>query len=745
MFNDAKWETDAGNISNYDVFDRFVYRNGTVESFLEDNGKYFIIAAKGIGKTLLLSYKRYLLEKKYRDKGVLFIPTQHHYVDFIESIKKTLSEDQISKLEDWEYCKKFWELIIKLSVLSYLDVDVAEFIKNSPQRIAYHTKTLDNLLRTQHSVEYILNELLYMGETGLSQFFTEVSNQIDDEFGRINQSVIMFFDRLDNALETAHDSIWYSLQVGLMEAAWDTMRSNQHIKIYLSIRQEAYAKHTSRNANAISASVVKIEYTKTELRELLNHLVNFYEHQNTLEGFLGFETFPNTIVFKDEPVYDFMYRYSIGRPRDFVQFCDMLSKSNYLLMEDDENRRIFLKDKVRDTSSSVIIASLFSELRMLMNCLKTQDDFNSFLMSLTVNILTYSELQAICSSFNGNSCTKDCKNCPKEYHPFCDLYNMGLLGTINAEHEKRVQHFKTPYENMTQGLRMNSKFFLIHPALREYINNLHKQSALGVNYNLYFGILVGESLPWDDNYDNICNINKMIGGVKDVALKDFFNETLIKYLSASNQKGKRFVFPKQKYDRVNIQQLSIYERKLNDSIVSFFKTKKIILPTISVFISYTSVNEEHKLRVEGFVDLLRGLGFDAQMDSSLKEDYPDIEEMMDVGLGMDKVIIVLSKEYKRRADKKEGGVWKEFKRIAEDLESNPKKYIFVSFDEYSSKLRGEISPLRIGNRWIVDLAKDKGKNYSELIAFIKEEKEYPFKQTNSVMASVEAKPIQPFN
>ena len=739
MFNDVKWETDAGNLSNYELFDQFVYRNGIVNSFLNDNGKYFIIAAKGLGKTLLLSYKRYLLEREYGDKGVLFIPPDHHYVEFIESIKTTLSKDHISRLEEWEYCKKFWELIIKLSVLSYTDFNLDEFIKKSPKRILYYTKVLKDLLSSSCSVEYILNEMLYMSETTLTQFVNDVSNPIGNEFGKINRSVIMFFDRLDNALETAHDSIWYPLQAGLMEAAWDIMRSNRHVKIYLSIRQEAYAKHKSKNLAAISGSVIKIEYTKTELNELLNHLVYFYEKDESLEDFLGFKSFPNTIVFKDEPIYDFIYRYSIGRPRDFVQFCDVLSKSKDSPIDDEESRRMLLKEKVRDASSNVIIPSLFTELRMLMNCIKTQEEFDRFLKKLTVNILSYSELQLICSQYNKSNCNKDCKSCPKENHPFCDLYNLGLLGTINIEQGKRIQHFKTPYENMTHGLRMDSKFFLIHPALREYINYLHKETELGLTYKLYYGILIGENIPWDENDDKLCVVNKWIGSVNNSELKSFFNETMMKFL-----KVKRFTFPKQAYNKVNNQKLSLYEQKLNESILTFFKTKRIEQPSISTFISYTSTNQEHKFRVESFVDLLRSLGFDAQMDSSLKEEYPDIDEMMDIGLGMDKVIIILSEEYKRRADEKEGGVWKEFKRIVEDLEKNPKKYIFVSFEEYSSKTRSKISPIKIGNRWIVDLVNDKKKNYSELIAFIKEEKEYPFKSTNSVMASISKKPIEPF-
>ena len=142
--------------------------------------------------------------------------------------------------------------------------------------------------------------------------------------------------------------------------------------------------------------------------------------------------------------------------------------------------------------------------------------------------------------------------------------------------------------------------------------------------------------------------------------------------------------------------------------------------------------------------MLRVMGFDAQMDSSLKEKYPDIDEMMTIGLQMDKIIIVLSEEYKLKADGRIGGVWKEFKLIADDLEEHPKKYIFVSFDAYSPSMKSKISPKRIGNRWIVDLTKDCTKNYNELIAFIKEEKEYPFKEPNRSIASVKPNSIMPF-
>lgn len=740
FYEEKKWEADAGNISNYSRFDEFVYRNGSVNSFLNDEGKHFIIAAKGIGKTLLLSYKRYLMEQKFHDKGIMFIPTHHPYISFIESIKATLSKEHISKFESWEYCKKLWVLVIELSIISYVGIDVEQFLEEAPERTRKQSKIIKSILKTDHTVEYVFNEIIRLSESSITKFVKDVSNPISDIFSKINQGIIMFFDRLDNALETSHDSIWEPIQLGLLEAAWDVMRSNHHIKIYLSIRQEAYALHRTRNANAISSSVVKIEYSREELKMLLKHLVMFYEGKSSLEDFLGFETFPNTIVFEDEAIFDFMYRYSIGRPRDFVQFCDELSKIKDASFENLQKKRMLLKEKIRHTSSDMIVLSLYDELRMLLNCLTTSKRFDCFLQNLSTNILTYSEMQMICSEFNGSFCNKECATCSLDHHPFCDLYNMGLLGVLIDDSNEKIQHFKTPYENMVHGLRTDSTYFFIHPALREYINKLHMATAMGVHYNLFTGILIGEGIPWTKRYDDLCTVNKWIIQLKDAPTRDFFQDLLSKLIFSKN-----FRFPARRYEQLDKENYSICDQKISESLVNYFKTKKIsIQPSLSIFVSYAGDKTKHKLRVESFVDMLREMGFNAQMDSSLKEKYPDIDEMMTIGLQMDKIIIVLSEEYKLKADGRIGGVWKEFKLIADDLEEHPKKYIFVSFDAYSPSMKSKISPKRIGNRWIVDLTKDRTKNYNELIAFIKEEKEYPFKEPNRSIASVKPNSIMPF-
>lgn len=740
MFQEnAKWESDAGNISNYDGFDTMVYRNGSVNSFLNDSNRTFVIAAKGMGKTLLLSYKRYLLQEKYKS-SIIFIPNQHPYISFVESIKYTLSNEHIEKLKKWEYCKRFWELVIELCAISYINEAASCFIDSLPARCIRYKSLLKELVSQPNSIEFIFNELIPISESVLSKLIDEISNHVEKCFKNISKGTIIFFDRFDNALESSHDDIWTPIQVGLLEAAWDIMRSNRHIKIYLSIRQEAFAAHTSRNLNAISSSVAKIEYSKTELKELVNHLVYYYEGYDSIESFLGFKEFPNTITFQEEDVFDFMYRYSIGRPRDFVQFCGELSMHKES-QDDFEQKRYYLKERIRIVSSKTIINSLYDELKMLLKCLTTLDDFKEFLLLLRHNILTYNDLKSICKEYNGVQCNEDCSSCTLEKHPFCDLFNMGLLGFVENHQygENQIQKFKTPYENLTRGLRGNVNYFLIHPALREYINFLHRTSPLEINYTLFKGILIGADLPWTSADTDLYHVNRMIYDIADSETMPLFDELLKNHLQ--NKENNFGILESIKKE----SKYPLYKQKIMDAIISYFESGSYTIPKeISIFVSYAYDSDEHKEKVESFVNMLRKMGFNAEMDSMLKNDYPDIDQMMTYGLEHDKIIIVLSPEYKRKADNSIGGVWKEFKMIAKDLEQHPQKYIFVSFIGITDKIIEKITPTRIGNRWIVDLEKGKKDNYNELIAFIKEEKEYPFSPVNPNAVKTRLKTIKPF-
>jgi len=744
----GKWQTDAGNMSNYSDFDNLVYRNGIIDEFLKDNSnKHFIIAGKGVGKTLLLSYKRYLLEKRHSEvanrPSIIFIPKDRPYIDYIDSIKITLSKAHISRLKDWEYCKRLWTLIFELSSISfsYSTNDISIFLETLPPRAERHAKTLSSLIRTSRTTEYIFNEVLSMGETDMVRFVDDISNIVGEAFKNIHKGIYFFFDRIDQALESSHDDIWISIQVGLLEAAWDIMRNNHHIKIFLSIRQEAYAAHTSQNRLAISGEVSVINYTEIELKELLDKLVFFYERYENFESFIGRRFFQNTTIRRKENVFSFMNRYSIGRPRDFVFFCNQLSSVIRGKYRNDREKGKVLKNTIIKVSANSIVKNIHDEVRMLLKTLDTIEKLQKFVILFNCNILTFREMQEICRKFNEFDCDLNCISCYTSNHPFCDLFNMGLLGKIiiDPANSHKIQKFKSPYDNMVFGLRDNSEFHLIHPALRNYINDLHAATPKGISYRLLDDLLIGDGLPWNEKMSKVTKINKHILHLKDERAKAFFRKEQHDFAFRVP-----YIFPLDKA-RQACKNCSANEKAVVDDIIKIFDDKgSIVMEKPSIFVSYAWENEDHKLKVESFTDMLRKKGFDAVMDSTLKLKYPDLDQMMSIGLARDKIIIVLSENYKKKADNHEGGVWVEFKMIADELENNHQKFIFVCFEPFSSDLKKKISPRRIGNRYILDLNRGKNDDYNELVAFITNESEIDFSSVKTIQQTVNKRTIQPF-
>ncbi|MDR1796893.1 MAG: TIR domain-containing protein [Clostridiales Family XIII bacterium] len=726
-FKPHRWETDAGNIRYYENFDSFVYRNESVKNFLEDESKYFVIATKGIGKTLLLAYKRYLLQQKYsgsdsENTSVAFIPEgSHSYVEFIESIKTSLSEDTIHALSDWEYCKKLWAMTIELTVLSHMSREKEHIALDTPPRAERHRTTLSYLVKSPRSVEFVFNELLAMRETELLHFFEGVANTVGEHFKQINSGVVLFLDRLDNALEEAHAGIWVPIQAGLLEAAWDIMRSNSHVKIYLSIRQEAYAEHRSRNANASQGAVTAIHYTDTDLRHLLNHLVSYYEKKDTVEDFLGFDTFPNTIIHQPENVFRFMFRYSIGRPRDFVEFCGKLHENlQGDPKESKEERQMRLKVLVRLVSSQEIIKNLYAELSMLLHSFKDIEMFDEFLAHIKYNILTYEEMKAVCRNSKGDACPDDCAHCPAERHPFCDLYNMGLIGVLVRDEKGERQQFKTPYEDMAQSLPKSTRYYFVHPALREYISALHTKTNAGQKYGMFNGILVGDGVRWTERFEELYHVDKCINGLATQRARAFFTDMVTAYCKTGSRS-----LPQAEYEAIR-GACKPFELRRLDALEGYFgRNRPFVPPRISVFISYATDSEKHQEKVMAFCNMLRAKGFDSYMDLTMKKDFPQLTALMTEGLRKDKVIIVCSAEYARKADNHEpSGVWSEAKMIADDLDVNTQKYIPICFEPFC---KAHV-PKMLAGYWVEDLSKDRADGFHKLLARIKDEPEYDWRE-----------------
>jgi hypothetical protein len=508
-----KWETDAEKL-DVNSINNILFRNNIVDEFINYDNKYFIVASKGIGKTLLLNFKRYELEKRYsnendKSKAVIFIPTSKPYLDHVTNFG-FLTKDQMNFLSKWNNCKMLWELAIEISTLSYYHrrVEATSRIEDINANIMqeFGWSIVDDIVNPT----FVLCEILKIKSIkNIMKFMDSYSNKIRYQFTNIPSGAIVFIDRVDQSLLDYKSDVWIAFQIGLLEASWDLMRMNHHVKIYTSIRQEAYANYTSPNKAAISGELSLIKYSTGDLKGILNKLSEFYEEMS-FDEFIGFSELDNYFANKKEKSFDYIYRHTIGRPRDLVSICSKLSPERENLHKDR------FREIVNSTASSDIVTNVFSEVEILLDTLKKQANREKFLSLLPYNVLTLDEIKDVCRKFNElvHCPNHDCKTCNEHEHPFCELFNIGLLGVVKKDHHSGnlKQKFVEPYE-MNQFsnwvLPMDSPYYLVHPSLHVYIDRLRNR-FYNSKYNMIQYLLIGNNYTWDKQNSKLIDAQKII-------------------------------------------------------------------------------------------------------------------------------------------------------------------------------------------------------------------------------------------
>jgi hypothetical protein len=101
------WATDANQIDILDL-NRVLFRNDTIDDFLNRKHRHFISATKGFGKTLLLTCKRQLLSQSGTPgQPLTMIPEGRPYLDFMSEMR-SLSSKYESPLGDLSTTKRIW-------------------------------------------------------------------------------------------------------------------------------------------------------------------------------------------------------------------------------------------------------------------------------------------------------------------------------------------------------------------------------------------------------------------------------------------------------------------------------------------------------------------------------------------------------------------------------------------------------------------------------------------------------------
>jgi hypothetical protein len=500
------WNIDAQFAKSIDSGSLF--ENGKIAEFLGTSSynQFIIVASKGMGKTLLLRHKRKLIEDE--KSGFVLIP-KNEMADYV-TLPSSPTKDLVVSFRDPVFWEDIWKISISISALLNFPHSVTDneifSVEGELNRVYLPAPLSEEILksfngdfRIERTPSSVLNILLQSGKSSLEKTRMSGVQVLWDLYNKYITSACFFFiDSFDQALNKLFSDnliIWCAAQTGLMKAAWEMSRHNRHAKVFTTIRYEAFASFADGERANMKGNLFLIEYTKEDLEEIFLSAVRYYEKVDSIEEFVGFDRMYNGYLKTREKVFDYLYRHTIGAPRWLITIGSEISASRKErgIIIGNNNRHLQQK-KIGDIVNKVSAEELaYVYLNGEMKLFFKGDDPDKFvdnlLSKINSSVLSLSSLERISKKFMNEHIWSGTK------HPFCLLYNLGLLGIIkkSASDARMKQYFKKPYEfdwSFDNILPINpNSYYLLHPSLHHLIQKK--------NYRFNFNkVRIGDGFIW---------------------------------------------------------------------------------------------------------------------------------------------------------------------------------------------------------------------------------------------------------
>jgi hypothetical protein len=467
-----------------------------------------VSGSKGLGKTLLLTYKRSLLGDQYqgpnKDKkqaAVQFVPEGRPYLDLMGDLP-SVDQAQIDLMSGLGECKRLWSFAFRLSIVSYHPALIAGA---DPRDLAPLPRRLRGFLEGR-PVEptMVIKELLSLTVRQINQVIDALEGPLERFIRALHSGMFLFVDKLDQALRRLPRAAWVHMQAGMIEAAWDLMNTNRHVKIFATIREEAFSSYESDIKTNLYGATSTLRYAKHELFDLLEKLTYYYEGI-PLRDFVLLDAVRAGARTRGESAFDFLYRHTLGRPRDLVILASEISRNRRALDEKTFTRI------VRDTSAGLLVANVFDEMRVFLEVCCDRDRRTRFLALLPHDVLSHDEVADVWCRFHGvDRAYYDSHGHESDdvWHPFRELFECGLLGVLvdDGTGAGQVQRFRQPHDAVAGSQRdlPRSRHYLLHPALRALIEGL----AGGGNFTAIRHVTIGHGEPWPRHWDLLALVQR---------------------------------------------------------------------------------------------------------------------------------------------------------------------------------------------------------------------------------------------
>jgi hypothetical protein len=516
------WRVEADTLPEmaYDHYRHtLIHETSSIKAYLapKHQERTILVAPKGYGKTLLLiAKKKSFLEAR---SGQI-VMAENRFIDRPLGIFPVIKRELLDLLaSDYEFWKSLWKISLSLSAIKAF----ARATRERPtDRTLLDHGWYSRIIADDHKyfeAGEIFADLLSQDYKYIINVIAR-SNIIFPYFNRINTQIVFFIDNVDeyfrpvledrsagvsgrhSLYRNRSNSVWSLAQIALASVAYELEKANHHIKIYCTIRHEAFLKMPEVESDAfqISGRCTKIEYTRDDLEKIFLKNIDITPKERLVDTdnpdpmlrLVG-ETnkvVDHLFVSRPERIFDYFLRHTLYRPRDLMFIGGEIVK-----ITPSQRSAEAIRTAV-DTATKTIVDSIFGEMRPFFSVPNRELLFKR----IEANVLTLDQLEEVRDAYVaelGDAASRDPDG--EIGHPFSVLHKLGLLGTVRLEFGNQGrwrQRFLQPTEiqiNNDPELPV-SEYYLVHPALDQ---SIYERSAGKFTRGYDTRNIIGNQLEWE--------------------------------------------------------------------------------------------------------------------------------------------------------------------------------------------------------------------------------------------------------
>ena len=468
-----------------------IVENFAIRTFLESSGKRYLVGPKGCGKTLVLLRKA--IDERRRGEALCIPSDPDLPVDRLTAaahVGKKFHYRTQERAESSLAWTAVWKHSILRSVVHHLRDEIVREAAlggaTSTGQPWYDELALRRMKEQKDTLEALLSNTTVHAQRPF-QYYTELGARLDARPGQltrvreelqllenllqlIRREVHVFLDNLDDYYERDPE-LWFNSMYGQFRAVRELSLTHRHLHLFTSIRQDVYAQFADEMRLQYYDYVAQLRYEKAELLQIFAaaisrldpDLLRYPQAQKSApwRAFFGdIEAVPNALVGQDEAVGDYLYRHTLGRPRDMIHMGTVLLEHQPRSGFDIASIRKAVGRAERDIAEQYL-----AEVRPLLD---PGFDIKAFVGGLPSDVLTPDDIDAAHRPYaKGNG---DEGSAGDPMRPFETLYELGLLGYGDAvaDSAERIQIFRPPGHGLSEhaGRTMpESDHYFLHPVL----------------------------------------------------------------------------------------------------------------------------------------------------------------------------------------------------------------------------------------------------------------------------------------